>query len=114
MWARYAAAIEREVTREDARITADMSDMVTSSNSLHLRDRGLLLSQRPHSRMSERGRWVIPSVLHWSALSLPWEELLRSRGIGVTHVGVNVRARSDQIWCISSSVKTCPRRVEVS
>src|SRR5436853_7685687 len=98
MWVRYAAAIEGEVTREDARMTAEIRDMVTSNNSLHFCDRGSLLSRRPHSRMSERGRWVIPSVLHWSALSLPWEELPRSRGIGVTHVGVDMRARCDQIW----------------
>jgi hypothetical protein len=44
MWIRYAVAIAGEVVREDARTTAEMSEIVTSKISLHFWDRGSLES----------------------------------------------------------------------
>ena len=114
MWIRYAVAIAGDVIREDARTTAETSEIVTFKISLHFWDRASSESWRPHNRINASGRWVMPSVLHWSALSFPCEAFPRFDGMEGTHVGVEMSNKSDRIWFSSSTVRTCPSRVDVS
>lgn len=113
MWIRYAVAIAEDVIQEDARTMAEMSEIVTSKISLHFWDQASLESWRPHNWINASRRWVMPNVLHWSALSFPCEAFSRFDRMEGTHVGVEMSNKSDQIWFSSSTIRTCPSHINM-
>jgi len=94
--------------------TADTKDIVTSRIFRQRTERGLSLSTEPHKRMSDKGRWTVPRVRHWSALSLPWAGFPRLWGTDVIQVGVRIVSRSAQISAMSAELRTWPCWVDVS
>ena len=93
---------------------ADKRKIVTCKILEHHSDWGFPTSTADQRQTKDTGRNVLPSTLHWSALSLPWFGDPKLVGTEVSHEGNVILAISEQIWFISSWVKTWPHFVDVA